>query len=413
MTAAAPSGRAQSPRAVSPRVVLPCFFAQNLAFGVSHGSLGPLLAANAEHFGVSQGTMVFCASTLNLSLGLGTPIVSSFMDRIPIRRLMIAGSLVSALGYYGLYASSFFPVALAMYLLLGIGCAILGVLTPLALVNRWLPEKRGRVLGWVNAPIVLLLVPLLIGEFIGTIGRDGLLLACMAALLAAIPLFMLIPDDDSRGSVPTGTDRDEADRRGEVRALLGDRSFWTIALAIGILAGTSSAFIVNVVAIGTERGLSFQAAASLVSIFAASGAVGSIALGWLCDRIGALPTVALAAFCQAALCIAMIFGQAAHTFPLVSMMGVFSGPILTLMGSVVSQTIAPALVTRAIGFIYFVKLPFIFVFAPAFDFLSHFNERFSLSFTLLSIALALTGGALLWLYRASRAERSGVSSVAA
>jgi MFS family permease len=388
------------------RIVAPAFFAQNLAFGISQGSFGPLLPANAAHFGVSQSTMILCASMLNLSLGLVAPLVSGFMDRIPIRRIMICGSLASAAGYYGLYASSIFPIALAMYFLLGVGCAILGVLAPLTLVNRWLPERRGRVLGWVNAPIVLLLVPLIVGQLIGTIGRDGLLLAAAAILLATIPLFMAAPQ--AADCIPMSPQKESGspERRGEVRELLGSASFWTIAIAIGVLAGMSSAFIVNVVSIGTDRGMSFPAAASLVSVFAASGAAGSVALGWLCDRIGALPTVAISAFCQAVLCIALVFAEAGHTFPLVSMIGIFSAPILTLMGAAVSQTIAPHLVNRAIGAVYFVKLPFIFAFAPLFEYFSHFGARYSLSFYLMSVALGLTAGALLLLHR-SRCRSHG------
>jgi hypothetical protein len=283
-----------------------------------------------------------------------------------------------------------------MYFLLGIGCAILGVLAPLALVNQWLPDARGRVLGWVNAPTILLLVPLLIGQFMPTIGRNGLLLAAAGLLLAAVPLFLLVP----KGLGPDAPSQEggEIVQRGQLREVLVSRSFWTIAIAIGVLAGMSSAFIVNVVAIGTDRGMSFPAAASLVSIFAASGAVGSIALGWLCDRIGALPTVAIAAACQALICMALVLAEAPHTFALVSMMGVVSAPILTLMGATVSQIIAPQLVNRAIGAVYFVKLPFIFAFAPLFEFFSHFGDRFALSFCLMAVALGLTTGALLLLH---------------
>jgi predicted MFS family arabinose efflux permease len=380
------------------RVVVPSFVSQNLAFGVSQGSFGPLLQSNSDHFGVAVTTMVLCISALNLSLGLGAPIVSGFMDRIPARRIMIAGALLSAVGYYGLYASNAFPVAVAMYFLLGIGCAVLGVLAPLALVNRWLPGARGRILGLVNTPVALLLVPLLIGEFIEPLGRGGLFLAAAVLMLAAVPLFMMVPDEHRSTAEAPETQSPGSIPKGDLRAVLRSGSFWTIAIAIGVLAGMSSAFIVNVVAFGTDRGLSFAAAASLVSVFAASGAVGSIVLGWLCDRLGALPTVALSAFCQAALCIVLVFAGAPHTYPLVAAMGVFSAPILTLMGAAVSQTIAVHLVNRAIGAVYFVKLPFIFAFAPLFELFSHVGPRFSLSFCLMAVALGLTALALLVLY---------------
>lgn len=370
------------------RVVVPCFLAQNLAFGLSQGSFGPLLPVNANHFAVSQTSMVFAISAFNLALAAMSPLVSSFMIRNSVRQLMIGALLLSACANYGLSVSTFFPVALAMYFLLGMGCAVLGVLGPLSLINTWLPEIRGRILGYVNAPIVLLAVPFLIGNFLEVVGRDTFFLLFSAAFLIAVPVFFAIPNDPKRIGVQAM--QPDPGKAEATRAILANRTFWAVALAIGVMAGTSSAFIVQVAPFGIARDMSFEAAASLVSIFAASGIFGSIVLGWLCDRMGGVKTIALSAFLQAMVCLGLVLSGVSLIIPLVSLMGVLSVPIVTLMGATISEIMEKDLVNRSVGIIYLIKLPFIFSFAPLFGFISDLGGGFSSSFIFLSVTLVMS-----------------------
>ena len=80
---------------------------------------------------------------------------------------MIAGSLLSIAGFGALTLAGRVWQLWAVYLfLLGPGAGLCGVLATNSLAAAWTPEaRRGRALGWVNAPIMVTVAPLAAAAF--------------------------------------------------------------------------------------------------------------------------------------------------------------------------------------------------------------------------------------------------------
>lgn len=390
------------------KVIATCFLAQNLVFGFSYGSFGPLVAANEAHFGVSRTAIAMGASVFNLALALLSPLIGGWLHKVPIRWAMVAGALLSATGYAGLAVLSNFTLALVMYALLGAGACILAVLGPVTIVSRWFTKTRARVLGTVNLPIFLLLTPIAIGMALPYVGRGPVLLTLAAGFLLVVPLLATLverpPVAEPDAANPASARATDAQPL-PTGAIVSSPAFWFLSIAIGIMAGASSTFIVHIVPFATGREMSLQSASSLVSMFAAMGIVGSLSFGWAVDRFGASLVLIGSALAQAVLWTAMLHASEPLLFVATALIGICLVPVNTLHGAAMAQVFPVASVSRALGLSYVIKLPFLFGFPPLAGWLFDRSGDYVLPFYVFSALALLACLAALAMLAAVRARR--------
>lgn len=392
------------------RVIATCFLAQNLVFGFSYGSFGPLVAANEAHFGVSRTAIAMGASVFNLALALLSPIIGGWLHKVPVRWAMVGGALLSATGYAGLAVLDDFSLALVMYGLLGAGACILAVLGPVTIVSRWFTATRARVLGTVNLPIFLLLTPIAIGATLPQFGRGPVLLTLAAGFLIVIPLLATLAERPPVAE-PGVADATAAPAASEAEPLptgkiVSDPAFWFLSIAVGLMSGASSTFIVHIVPFATGQAMSLQSASSLVSTFAAMGIVGSLSFGWAVDRFGASIVTICSALAQATLWAALLHANEPMLFVVTALIGICLVPVTTLHGAAMAQIFPVASVSRALGLSYVIKLPFLFVLPPLAGKLFDLSGSYTLPFYVFSALALLACLAALAMLAALKARRT-------
>lgn len=388
-------------------VVLICALGQNVAMGIGYGSFGPLLASNEVHFEISRVAATMGMSVMNLSLGVCTFLLGPLLARWSVARLMVAGSVVSALAYLGLALTDDFLLFLLLNAIVGAGMCLVGVLGPITLVNRWFESDRGKKLGIVNLPIFLFVVPAAVAELVQTAGRATVLLAAAALflLLAVIQLLWLADDPAKAGMQPW---RREA--AGEMRQRLyagaaaqefpqvvRGAPFWLISLGVGLVSGGATAFFVHAVPFGHENGLSLEVAAMLLSIYSGAGLLSPLLFGWLADRAGALLALMVSALGQALAWIGFALLDSSSYFALAALFGFHAVSSIALHQIAMSELIRTATLGRGYGLSYLLKIPFMFVLAPLVALLFQQTGSYQHAFFIMGLIVA---GAILLLLAA-------------
>jgi predicted MFS family arabinose efflux permease len=170
------------------------------------------------------------------------------------------------------------------------------------IANRWFVARRGLVMGMLTAGSatgqLLILPPLAyVAENVGW--RAASLLIAAVALLA-VPIVALVLRDhpEDRGVLPYGADASthsppaRATGGAVGRALRGltaaarTRAFWALAAAFAICGATTNGLVgVHFIPSAHDHGMPETTAAGLLAVVGAFDIVGTVASGWLTDRV--------------------------------------------------------------------------------------------------------------------------------
>lgn len=381
------------------RMVFLCFLAQNLALGMAFGSFGALLPSTEEYFGVTRGYASLGMSLVTLTIGALAPIVGSLLQRVSLRTAMIGAAAISAVAYFGLAAVPMFAVALIMYALVGFGVTILAIIGPLTLITRWFSVNRAKVLSIVNLPIVLFLTPYLIAEFLPDHGRMTVLIAMGGIFLILAPLLFLIEDhppqapEDIASPASGSIDLSKTMKVGPpltVLEILKRPVFWYLSIAVGLMAGVGTVFVVHIVPFGMDREMGLQAASSLMSVYAGAGVLGLLIFGVLADRIGAPLALALNAACQMLVFWGFLQVTGPALYGLAAIFGICSVPMVTLHGAALANLFHTRDVSKAMGYSYSLKLPFLFLLPPLIGVIYDWRGGYDMAFMIAAVLLALS-----------------------
>lgn len=387
------------------RLILICMIAQNAAMGLTFGSFGPLLAMNEAHFGTNRAEMSFGMSAIMTALGVVCALGGGPINRMPVRA-MVAGAMLCAIGYGGLVLANGYYVSLLLFGLLGAGASLLGIMGPVTLATRWVNDGRGRVLSIINLPLVLFVTPYAVAAILPGIGREIVYGGFALIFIALIPLLFMLPE---RPRTATGAPSVATPHLPSAH-FFARMDFWLVALGIGILAGIGTAYAVHAPPLGVSRGLNPRDAALLLSISSAAGIAGTLLFGWLADRLGPPMALALAAIVQALMLAGLAIGPVSGLMVMAALLGTATTPLTTLHGAALANMFGPEGVSKAMGYSFVIKLPFIFAVAPLMGWAFVVNHDYRLA--LLISAGALLFATLLFLIVRRRTSRRQATAIA-
>jgi len=274
---------------------------------------------------------------------LCAPLQGVLLDRFGARRVLLIGTVFfAAITAVQSTMTASFLVINALFILRGFGAAGPSPPSFAFVVTRWFDHRRGLALGialsgvGLGTAIIPPVAAYLISNYSWRFAYIGV--AVVVLILGGIPIALLVrePDASERARMPHLA---EATLPGfTLREALRSRRFWALAIAfflgIIVLNGT----LTQIVAILMDRGVSLQAASSVLAASGIAAIAGRLLSGWCADRFYG-PYVAMAFFTLLMIGTGLFGSGLAAPAPLIGALlcGVANGAEVDLMGFFVSR----------------------------------------------------------------------------
>jgi len=398
-------------------MVLLAFLCFNSALGIIYGSFGPLLVTTEEHFGISRAEASTGLSMWSLAFGLCAPLGGSAVERFSVRKVMLCGAILNAVGYIGLAIAPFFALTFPMFILIGAGCILLSGPPAFTLISRWFIAGRARALAVMTLPIFMFTFPYIISQALPIIGRSMIYIGLGILFIILMPaIFFIVDRPEHAGQQARLHEETSSKTRGQStdidvptltsRQILLNRDFWVLYAAVVIMFDSGTIYLVHIVPFGITRGMPLQDASVLISLFSASGIIGNLLFGWMADRIGPAAALAINAATQGILWCATLYVSEAALYMVSALMGLCCVSMVMLNGAAHATIFGTANVGKAMGFNYLLRMPVIFIGAPLVGYAYDKTKHYDVPFIVLSTLLALSCGAFVPLIRRERKRRA-------
>lgn len=257
---------------------------------------GAFLLDMATSTGWSRASLSLAAAIGLLVYGFTGPAAGSLMLRIGSRKVATAALLITAAALAVTSAvQEEWQLTLTFGLLSGIGTGMIASVLGATVANRWFVRHRGVVIGVFGAASSagqLIFYPLLTSMVEGSGWRGAALTLAILAALLSIPIALLLRDDPADLALkPLGesaTDRpvQRTSEEGAMRRALRTPTFWLLAGTF-FVCGFSSNGVVgqHFIAHAVDHGFTPGVAAEALALMGIFNFFGTIASGWLTDRI--------------------------------------------------------------------------------------------------------------------------------
>jgi MFS family permease len=272
-----------------------------------------LIVPLQEEFGWSLTELSAAVSVNILLFGLTAPFAAALMERFGLRRvtttalfLIAAGAALSTL------VTQSWQLLLTWGLLIGLGTGSMALVFAALVADRWFLKRKGLITGVLTAGSAtgqLIFLPI-VASVAQNDGWRYASLIIAAIALAVVPIVAILLRDSpaSIGITPYGSAADTlpvfparspinpAKRAIQVLGRASKiRTFWALVAGFAICGATTNGLVgTHFIPSLHDHGIGETTAASLLAVVGIFDVVGTIASGWLTDRIN--PRILLAAY---------------------------------------------------------------------------------------------------------------------
>mgnify|MGYP001812910334 FL=1 len=312
-------------------------------------------------FGVSLEQVMYSLTAATFLGLLIQPMGGLMIDRISVRGIMTAGTVLFAFGLYATsLATSIVQYIAAFALTMAIANALAGSMCSSAVISRWFVASRGRALGIaaLGTSVGGVLVPALISYWLGAEGwRGALQNLSLCVLLVMLPAVAILVRDHpaDMGLHPEGLADAPAVTAGhpqdtDMRGILRSPAFWFLGLALGLLFSAYSAVLSNISPYALNLGSSKEQASTLIMAVAVTGFIGKILFGMAADRFS-LKAALWVAQGLVATSFLVLAQEPSHGFMLLgtSLLGLAAGGMLPVWGALMAHLFGLGSYGRAMG----------------------------------------------------------------
>ena len=271
-----------------------------MAFGAIV-NISVFLTPLAAEFGWPRADISAAYTVVGITTGLGGVVMGRYSDRLPVRRVVLVGSIVPGVAFFLLSSLSTTHELYAYHALLGLfGCG--AMIVPLNNnITSWFARNRGLAIGLASAGGALGqgLMPFIARYFILEQGwRNAYHTMGLIYLAVLIPLALLISNPPRAAGLAA-----RAGGSGDAKQYAIARH-WLIAIlcaAVVFCCICMATPIVHVVSLGSDYGLQPREAAGLLTAMMLFGIVGRIGTGRAADRFGNLQIYVVVSLAQTVL----------------------------------------------------------------------------------------------------------------
>ncbi|MEV0385210.1 MFS transporter [Nonomuraea sp. NPDC050643] len=263
---------------------------------------GVLITPLREEFGWSAGTISLAVSINLVLYGLTAPFAAALMDRFGMRRVVALALLLIAAGSgLTMLMTASWQLLLFWGVLVGLGTGSMALVFAATVVDRWFVRHRGLVTGVLTAGGAtgqLIFLPVLAQLAEGPGWRFASLTVAVAALAVVPFVWWLLRDrPEDVGTTALGAEpgavRTEPSRvNAAVRALTvlaaaaRTRPFWLLAGGFAICGASTNGLVgTHFIPAAHDHGMAEPVAAGLLAVIGIFDIAGTIASGWLSDKI--------------------------------------------------------------------------------------------------------------------------------
>lgn len=227
------------------------------------------------------------------AFGFGGPIAGTLVERLGLRKVMMIGIGLTALGVALMTGlTELWQLNLLWGLVVGVGTGVIANVLGAAVANRWFNQHRGLVVGALGAAGAagqLVFLQLLVNVTLSQGWRTALtwIAALVAAMLIPVILFIRNRPSDlglepvGGAAAPTGLREEGTPLREAIRT----RDFWLLAGSFFICGYTTNGLIqTHLLPHAVEHGFIEVEAAGAIGVMGLMNIVGTLASGWLSDR---------------------------------------------------------------------------------------------------------------------------------
>ena len=273
-----------------------------LAAAGARATPGVILVPLGNEFQWSRATVSSIVSINIFLYGLVGPFAAALYQRFGLKRVMMAGMVMLALGYgLSTVATKYWQFVVLWGVVVGIGSGMAATVLGAAVANRWFTQRRGLVMGLLTASTAtgqLVFLPGL-ASVVTTHGWRGAPLVVAGATLLVIPIIWWLMRDNPR-DVGLRAYGEAGSPELEAPKLTGNpakraidtlieamrvRDFWLLAGSFFVCGASTNGLIgTHLVAAAFDCGIPEVRAASLLAVMGLFDLVGTTASGWLSDR---------------------------------------------------------------------------------------------------------------------------------
>jgi len=256
-----------------------------------------------ESFGWRRDVVSLAAATGIFLYGLTGPFAAALMERIGLRRTLLASLLImSGSTALSLLMTKPWHLLITWGVFSGIGSGAVATVLGATIVNRWFKTNRGLVMGLMSASSatgLLVFLPLL-ASLAQAGGWKPVAIAIAIATAALLPVvWLLVPERPaSIGQVRYGAEPDDvppvspasqgnflAHTLSTLRRAAGTRVFWYLFATFFICGFTTNGLVgTHLISFCSDMGIGEVQAAGLLSLMGIFDLIGTTLSGWLTDR---------------------------------------------------------------------------------------------------------------------------------
>jgi MFS family permease len=267
-------------------------------------STGALLVPLEDEFGWSRATTSGAVSLNLVVFGLVAPFAAALMDRFGLRRVVVVALVLVALGSgLTVFMTSPWQLWLLWGFAVGVGTGSLALVFGAIVANRWFVRHRGLVVGLFSAASStgqLVFLPAIAGLAAGPGWRfAATLVAGFALLLVPVVWLVLRDSPEQAGTTPYGATEPVAakapdpGRPGPARVAIStlrdgarSRTFWILVGTFWICGWSTNGLIgTHFIPAAHDHGMPATTSATLLALIGVFDIIGTVASGWLTDRV--------------------------------------------------------------------------------------------------------------------------------
>ena len=301
------------------RRIHPAWIVAGVAFLALLGAAGFRSAPSAlilpleTEFGWGRSELSVAVSVNILLFGLTAPFAAALMERFGVRRVTSVALLAIAAGAgLSVFVTQSWMLLLTWGVLIGLGTGSMALVFAAVIADRWFVKNRGLVVGILTAGSAtgqLIFLPIVAGVAADTSWRlASLLIAGIAlAVVPVVAIFLrnspsdlnVTPYGSPADAVPTPPVRSPINPAIRALRVLRRaskvRTFWALVAGFAICGATTNGLIgTHFIPAAHDHGMTEVTAAGLLAVVGVFDVVGTIASGWLTDRVN--PRILLAIY---------------------------------------------------------------------------------------------------------------------